>query len=179
MQNEGLKTISPLTRGLPKTGQEVSYANYDDGTYEAGWWLGLLNAANRTRFITKTLDGDDVVIDLATGLMWARDGDAAGCDVGLTKIWNIALNYMNLLDFAGFTDWRLPNILELYSLVDWTKYNTSIWDVFTNTKYDDYYWSSTTRAYNTTYAKALSYSEGTVASHLKISADYIRAVRKV
>jgi len=166
-----------LSRGLPKTGQETSYYATDDGQHEAGWWFGLLNANNRTRFVVKTLDGDDVVIDLATGLMWARDGDAAGCNNGNKVAWGTALGCCNILDFANFTDWRLPNILELCSIVNHEIYNPAIWDSFTNTKYDSEYWSSTTRPFSTTYARTISYSEGSYYSGEKTTKYYLRAVR--
>ena len=56
------------SRGLPKTGQTVKYADGDDGDYEAGWWKGKLVSNNKTRFIQKRIDGDDIVFDRATGL---------------------------------------------------------------------------------------------------------------
>ena len=98
-----------FTRRLPTTGQTVSYQDGDDGYYEAGWNIGQ-------RFIPKTLSGDDVVVDRSTGLMWPKHFNQAGgnMDVGLT--WPNALIYCEALNFAGFTDWRLPNILEIATL---------------------------------------------------------------
>lgn len=63
-----------------------------------------------------TAIGDGTVADNYTGLVWqarASEGSYA---------WEEALAYVNALDagggFAGRTDWRLPNIRELFSLVD-------------------------------------------------------------
>jgi len=177
MRQQSIKVIAPLSRGLPKTGQTVSYQSGDDGNYEAGWWLGLLNANNRTRFIVKTISGDDVVIDLATGLMWARDGNKDGCGYPLTFRWADAVDYFTDFSFAGFSDWRLPNILELLSIVNWGVYNPSCWDIFTNVHYDLPTWTSTTRSYSTTYAKSLSFSEGSLINVLKTNLRYLRGVR--
>ncbi|GAJ23406.1 unnamed protein product, partial [marine sediment metagenome] len=102
-------------------GQITSYRNGDDGEYEAGWWRGRLNADNKTRFIAKTIGGGSVVIDLATGLMWPADGVAAGCNNGVALSWEAAIDYALSLDFAGFTDWRIPNVKELASIIDFSR----------------------------------------------------------
>lgn len=177
MRQQSVKLISPLSRGLPKTGQEVSDVIGDDGEHEAGWWVGRLNANNRTRFLCKTISGDDVVIDLATGLMWARDGNDAGGFGGLTKSWAISVGFCNALTFAGFTDWRLPNISELCSIVNFSIWNPAVYDVFQNIIYTEKYWSSTTRAFITTYAKTMSFSEGTTYSTIKTDLLHTLAVR--
>ena len=57
---------------------------------------------------------DETVTDSATGLMWAQD------DSGEGMIWNDALVYAEDSELAGYTDWRLPNIKELQSIVDYS-----------------------------------------------------------
>ncbi len=165
------------SRGLPKTGQIVEYQAGDDGTTQGGWWLGRKIADNRERFITKTIDGDDVVIDLATGLMWAADGNEAGCNNGDINIWYNAIIYATGLDFAGYTDWRLPNVNELLSIVNWSKDNSSIDEPpFINTIYE-FYWSSTTYVRVTTYALVVKFSDGSLRSEYKEELLYLRCVR--
>lgn len=56
---------------------------------------------------------DGTITDTDTGLMWAQ---APGPAVN----WTGALNYAENLVLAGYSDWRLPNIKELQSLVDFT-----------------------------------------------------------
>lgn len=174
---EELKLITPLSHGLPKTGQISNYRDGDDGQLEIGWWLRRKNADNKTRFLVKTIDGDEVVIDLATGLMWARDSDADGCNSGNKLNWTNSITYCNDLAFAGYTDWRLPNITELFSITNHETYNPAIWDSFTNVKYDDNYWSSTTRKFATTNARSISFSEGSYYTEAKTATNYLRAVR--
>ncbi len=60
-------------------------------------------------------NGDGTISDLATGLMWQLEDD------GRTKDWEEALSYSENLNLAGYSDWRLPNIKELQSIVDYTK----------------------------------------------------------
>jgi len=166
-----------LTRQLPKTGQVTSYRAGDDGIYEAGWWKGRLNATNKTRFVAKTIDGDDVVIDRATGLTWAADGNAQGCANGGTKSWNAAIDWPFGIDFAGFGDWRLPNINELFSIMDFSKSPLLIdLTLFPNTKNTEY-WSSTTWPSHTGFAEIAYYEEGIIYYSSKTSSHYLRSVR--
>ena len=56
-------------------------------------------------------NGDGTITDLNTGLMWQKDpGD---------KItYNEAVSGVDSFNLAGYSDWRLPSIKELYSLID-------------------------------------------------------------
>ncbi len=60
-------------------------------------------------------NGDGTVTDLATGLMWMQDDSGYGME------WQDALAYCEDLEYAGHTDWRLPNAKELQSIVDYTR----------------------------------------------------------
>ena len=61
-----------------------------------------------------TDNGDGTISDTNTGLMWAQDDD------GVTLDWQDALAYAESSDKAGYTDWRLPNVKELQSIVDYS-----------------------------------------------------------
>ncbi len=171
-----------LSRRLPKTGQVTSYAAGDDGALEAGWWKGRLNADNKTRLLARTIGGDDVVFDRATGLMWAADGNDVGCNAGNTDDWPTSLAVAAALDFAGYTDWRLPNVLELCSiLVLDAALPTGGFSVvnqaaFPNTVLGQY-WASTTHPSNTLNAKNINFTHGNVTAAVKTSDYWMRAVR--
>lgn len=60
-------------------------------------------------------NGDGTVTDHATGLTWMKS------DSGKAMNWGQALKYAENLDFAGHSDWRLPNAKELQSIVDYTR----------------------------------------------------------
>ncbi len=187
-----------ISRGLPKTGQTTSYITTDDGDTEIGWWKGLTDAQNRTRFVSVTISGGDVVIDRATGLMWAADGNEAGCNNGNTINWYDgsgsdlsdypALSYAAGLSLAGFTDWRLPNINELLSIVD---YSTSIPAIDTTlfpntgTGADVKYWSSTTFCVVTSKALIVDFYYGLTELKTKYGSPppnvdtYMRCVRSM
>lgn len=166
-----------LSRGLPKTGAADDAANYNDGYYQAGWWKGLTAAANRTRFIAITLDGDDVVIDRATGLMWAADGNEAGCNNGNMGFLQVHLPYANGLTFAGFSDWRVPNIFELFTLLLLSRVNPCIdTDYFTNTQVGNF-WSSTYIAGDNNYCGKVDFTNGDMFPGAHTTNAYLRCVR--
>lgn len=60
-----------------------------------------------------TNNGDGTVTDSNTGLMWQQADD------GNTYDWGSALTYAENSELAGYTDWRLPNIKEMQSIVDY------------------------------------------------------------
>lgn len=79
------------------------------------------------------------VIDMTTKLMWQQTGES--------KLWQAALEYCETLSVedSGYDDWRLPNIIELQSLVNYGTYDMAIdTSAFPNTSVNSY-WSSTTR----------------------------------
>lgn len=167
-----------LSRGLPKTAQVIESQAGDDGTYETGWWIKRLNANNRTRFVAKTIGGDVVVFDRATGLCWAGDGDKAGCNSGADITWTNAITYANGLDFAGFTDWRVPNVIEGVSVVNFAEFNPSIYEPpFSNTAIA-YYLTSTTYVNITTSVWTVSMSSGLIVANAKTNTYKLRCVRK-
>jgi len=125
-----------MPRGLPKTGQTVSYVSGDDGDLEKGWSVA-------SRFIEQNLSGDDVVIDQATGLMWAKSASATINNSGSgDPNWAHAIAYPLDKTFGGFSDWRIPNIIELISILNYGA-SSGVYSVFTGLT-GKVYWSSTT-----------------------------------
>ena len=87
-----------------------------------------------------TDNGDWTVTDGCTGLMWQQEDD------DITRDWVEALDYCEGLELAGQSDWRLPNIRELLSIVDYGRQGPSInRDFFPGTD-SAQYGSSTTHA---------------------------------
>lgn len=97
-------------------------------------------------------NNDGTISDSATGLMWQQADD------GITRDWQNALSYAENLSLAGYSDWRLPNIKELNSIVDYNRSPSStnspaINPMFSTSTINDpegnpghypYFWSSTT-----------------------------------
>lgn len=60
-------------------------------------------------------NGDGTISDLATGLTWQQADSVYGMN------WEDALAYAEGLELGGYKDWRLPNVKELQSIVDYTR----------------------------------------------------------
>ena len=58
-------------------------------------------------------NGDGTVSDLVTGLMWQGDP-------GEKMTYDQAVAGVSSFNLAGYTDWRLPTIKELYSLIQFS-----------------------------------------------------------
>ncbi len=80
------------------------------------------------------VNDDDTVSDYRTGLTWQKSEGGA-------HAWESALTYCNELSPAG--TWRLPNVKELESITDDTKFNPAL-DTAYFTNAGSSYWSSTT-----------------------------------
>lgn len=97
------------------------------------------------------VDNDDgTVTDNATGLMWTQEDSNEGMNWEDALIW---VQDRNDEDYQGYNDWRLPNIKELQSIVDYTRSpdttdSPAIDPIFKVSKEDDgtypFFWSSTT-----------------------------------
>ena len=121
-------------RGLPDTGQTACYSESGAGGalscgiifpqacpgfgQDATVKTGCPNDANRF-----TDHGDGTVTDNCTGLMWQKESADFNDDGNVDDLdrvtWCEALAFCASLTFAGHTDWRLPNVRELQSIVDY------------------------------------------------------------
>lgn len=108
-------------------------------------------------------NGDQTVTDNLTGLIWTRDAnlmitrdsffdnDGRNSDGAVT--WQGALDYVKTLnreEYLGFSDWRLPNRIELASVMNYVETNPFAWlnwqGIF---NVQNNYWTSATVASTT------------------------------
>lgn len=153
------------TWDLPQTGQTASYGLGSDGFLEEG-----IAWEDDARF---TYVGTNVLIDNLTGLMWARAAD------GTARTWAAAIDYANQSTYAGFTDWRLPNVREMRSLIHYGR-DTVSWLAgvgFTGLNSSRRYWTSTTSYYNTATSWYVGLSQGVSYVATKTAAYYVLLVR--
>ena len=98
---------------IPPKAYESYQSVFDDGILicVSGKEYGKVNADN---YASITRSGDEMVFDSSTNLYWQKDS-------GKAETWKEALNYCENLEYAGFSDWRLPNKNELVTLIDYSK----------------------------------------------------------
>jgi hypothetical protein len=89
------------------------------------------------RYDMKVIDGDKVVIDHATGLMWHQPGSDENIEWEDAQKW---VRDLNSRGYSGYRDWRLPTVDEAASLLEPGKSNGLYIDpVFSN--YQEWIWT--------------------------------------
>jgi hypothetical protein len=159
--------VIPAMKGnyapVPKTGQTLSRVLGDDGNLQKG-------VASPTPRFTDNNNG--TVTDKLTGLIWMKHANYAGL-----QTWQSALNVAASMrgdlprpvgdygpvDGSKPGDWRLPNVRELQSLVDYGKLIPALpaGHPFTNVL-SSYYWSSSTYEGNAILAWSVDFLVGFV-----------------
>lgn len=127
---------SPVTPDIPLYKWVVYFSSGAvRSTYHNSGHVRAVRGEPSTNIFFENNDG--TVTDTQTGLMWQQN-TAPG-----TYAWQEALSYCENLTLAGHDDWRLPDINELQSIIDYARYDPAIDTAyFPNTMADDY-WSST------------------------------------
>ena len=127
-----------------------------------------------------TDNGDGTVKDNLTGLIWLKNANCFGI-----RSWTDALTMSNTLSAGncGLTDgsaagaWRLPNVNELQSLIDFGQYDPALPVGYPFAGVQDFYWSSTSYAGFPESAWFVYLPFGYFEIIQKISAIYVWPVR--
>jgi hypothetical protein len=207
-----------LGGGLPATGQQLCYDTAGTVVACAGTGQdGEIQASVPRSFID---NGDGTITDAASGLMWEKhdDNTTGGMhSYRRTLTWENAFRKVRVLNgdstgciaagspdncctgagtgtctpFAGHSDWRLPNALEMYSLLNYSTYDPAISGEFHNgctlgcttatcactwgSAVD--YWTSTTRLDTPGSAIYVGFYNGLSSGSPKGATNVARAVR--
>jgi len=167
---------------LPDTGQTVSYtATFgEDHDYQPA-------AAQMSYTILNPVGISSVTVDNVTGLMWVTNPMT---DAGFKgpQTWESALTSctvtLNGMAYAGYTNWRLPNVRELTSIVKYgattaPRINTT---AFPNTKTESY-WTSTSISSTLAwpvyfgYSYSIDFNRSIEDYQWKVMSHYVRCVR--
>ncbi len=147
-------------------GQTLFGVNFADGRIK-GYGLTLFGADKTfyVYFVRGNTDygenqfvdnADGTITDNATQLMWSRDDSGVGMNWEDTLAW---VQQRNDISYLGYDDWRLPEVKELHSILDYTRSPSTtssaaidpLFNVSTLTAEDQttdypFYWSGTTHA---------------------------------
>jgi len=191
---------------LPASGQTTAYTADkndgipgpvpvpDDGTVRAGGGLTYVD------------NGDGTITDQNTGLMWEKKTGGFGASVhdqgGNAYVWSgdgsqqTIWDWLDLVNaeggtgFAGHNDWRIPNVKELQSIINYENSSPAVSPAFnTNCTYlctecsctvSLPYWSSTTYApIAAEKAWAVDFYDGRLVPNLKTGPGAVLEVRAV
>jgi len=187
--------------GFPASGQTTAYGTGSDGDVRAGAALSY------------TDNGDGTITDNNTGLMWEKKDDSGGLhDKDNFYTWGMTdppyemngtmlTQFLLVLNqepcFAEYCDWRIPNVRELQSIVDYQVVDPgpTVSAAFHNAAgcpgcadvtvascsctASYYYWSSTTGSRGANYAWLVDFTFGGVFNvyGIKNNLEHVRAVR--
>ena len=98
----GINFADGRIKGYPANTRKKYYVLYVRGNSEYG-----------VNNFVDNLDG--TITDTSTGLMWMQNDNGSGI------LWENALSYAENFSFAGFSDWRLPDVKELQSIIDYSR----------------------------------------------------------
>ncbi len=145
---------------LSKTGVPTSTNDGDDGNLQKGIDY------NYTRD-----DGNDVVIDNTNNIIWQDDSSVNDSPI----YWSSAYTQCQNLALAGYNDWRIPDIHELYYILN-RKNSPKISTIFQNTPVDDGYWVSNFSSGDYSWID-FSNAKGNISNILSAPEKHIRCVR--
>ena len=127
--------------GTPRVNLRSSYSTLDTDDvksmlkrynfFDSSW---NKNGEFQNDYKQKSINGDRVVIDHATGLMWHQSGSSN------YMMWNAAADWvkdLNRRGYAGHNDWRLPTVEEAASLLESSKGNN---DLYIDSVFDKKQW---------------------------------------
>jgi len=155
-----------ISAPVPKTGQTTSVVIGDDGNLKFGvTWSDPRFTENYTCGWEEDAVPDGTFTDKLTGLIWTKDAQTI---LGPMS-WFDAITACNNLIYPEipdeeYEDWRLPNIRELQSLIDYGQNNPALpsGHPFDNIQ-SSYYWSSTAYMDGTDKAWVVNPKDGSIS----------------
>ncbi|MDG4550404.1 MAG: IPTL-CTERM sorting domain-containing protein [Candidatus Contendobacter sp.] len=130
---------------------------------------------------------DGTVIHIKTSLMWKRcaegqtwDGTTSSCTGSASALtWQAALAAAKDSTFAGHSDWRLPNVKELQSIVESCGYNPAInQTIFPATPATSNFWSASSYGPDPARAWSVPFNDGFYSVYDKLNdVLHVRLVR--
>jgi len=136
----------------------------------AGRKLAITGSANNNNIFT--------VVSITTGVIVVDEtitNEAAGATVTVTTVDDLIWNFVdqaNANSLGGYTDWWIPNLREIQTIIDWSKYSPAInTTIFPSTPTGSH-WSSTSRGAAATVAMYAIFASGCTGNTTKITKRY-------
>jgi hypothetical protein len=134
-------------------------------------------------FADATVDGERVVEDLATALIWqgctgGLSGESCESGEATSLSWADALQYCEDLEWAESEDWRLPDRNEILSVVDPSECEPALFAEFAPAVSEDtVWWTSSTVAAEVDKASVMNAYSASYAALTKAGEGHVICVR--
>lgn len=132
-------------------------------------FISFLNSADLTK-------SGDFVVDKTNNKMWQDTQE----NINLLFSQDNAVKYCNKLSLGGFSDWHLPSVDEIKTVIDKTRKDEHMIDkVFGYSLPDDYWTKDTTWRNFGKYGYYVFFKSGAVYYQNKTYPKYVRCVRDI
>ena len=185
-----LNTIGTIASGTGTAVGSTNSANYVRLVSSSAAVASHFSDYSNSRY---TDHADGTISDAQTGLMWMQctygqvyDSTSKDCSSGSAESADWQQAFANAAESNahggsyGYNDWRLPNVKELGSIVDFGSHSPAInQSIFPNTIVDRPYWTSTPFRADDSQALAIHFSAGDYLARARntTAATYLRLVR--
>ena len=135
--NKFIAIVCAVMIGLPAYGQSVvkTMKHLPDTGDTTGYTATFGEDNDFSIFLPFFIDnGNGTITDTVTGLMWQKS------DGGEMSVDNARL-YCGSLTLGGYTNWRLPNAREAFSILNLNRLNPALDTNFFTNSHADYWWS--------------------------------------
>ena len=174
-----LQVVSPGTFIIRHEPIELSSANVNEMLKMHGYYDRNRNPegeGNDHQYYVQEINGDKVIFDEATSLMWQQGGSSER--MGFKKFENW-IKELNQKGYAGYSDWRLPTLEEAMSLME-PELKES--DLYIDSMFDSKRWwiwtSDLLKGYKYQ-AWVVTFSNGNCYGITFDDSNYVRAVRSI
>ena len=135
-------------------------------------------------------EGPNTVTDMETGLMWEKKLKSGSDDwrkdlhsVHVACTWAEAtggwIDAVNEERFEGFSDWRLPSVHELITIIDYAQTKPPAIDPVFGPVVSAFYWTATPLGFRPGLAWNIFFLDGVVFVDDKGNKNRVRAVRSI
>lgn len=167
-------------------GLHVSFWSKTMQNDEEAWKINFISSSLTANSLTgakhvRCVNGDE--IPLKRKFEYNLDGTITSKDTFFVwyqdenepMVWEDAISFCENLDFAQSSEWKLPNIKELQTLIDYKKFNPAVDDEFFPGVMPSEYWSSTPTSEFS--ALFVNFFDGVVSMFNKDALLYPRCIR--
>lgn len=183
---DGSKPQAPIKTGQTTDYTPVGRTSKDDGGEQKGITKSyqIFDESRFSGTTNVTVNGNtsahtnEVVLDKNTGLVWSRDVEDAVFGTGAQRLlWDGSaasdedifeyVDQANTAAVAGYTDWRVPNINEISSLIISRESGAAALDATAFNSLSGAFWSSTSQLNITTNGMGISSGDTRILGYAK------------